>query len=283
MNLVLGATGTIGRHLVPLLVARGERVRIVSRDEARAKSLLGPNVELVVGSLQERAVADAAFSRVRRAFLTINSDGDQEATERAAFEAARRANVEHLVKVSVIAPSADHVVHLARVHHRLEAVLAGMGVAHTILRPNWFMENFFGSATTIAQGAIYGAAGDGRVAFVGARDIAAVADCVLQSPGRHGRDLVITGPSALTFADAASEIGQGLGRPVAYTDLDEASFSGALSSAGLPPSVVDVVLQINRNARSGGLVGTTDTVLKVVGRHPLSLAAFARDNAGHLS
>lgn len=145
------------------------------------------------------------------------------------------------------------------------------------------MQNFFGSAATITQGALYGSAAEGRVAFVDARDIAAVADHLLVSSGTMPGELVITGPAALTFREAAAAISEGLGKTVAYHDLDETAFAGALGSAGLPPPVVQVVLQINRNAKRNGLAAVADTVGKLTGRAPRSLADFARAHASSFS
>ncbi len=282
MLLVVGATGNIGRHLVPLL-AGDHKVRVVTRDASRTSlwdDEVAGSLDVVVGDIQDAAVLAAALDGVERAFVTLPGTPAQVAQEAGFVRAAARAGVQHVVKVSVIGPAADHPVDYARNQAQIEDVLAETGIATTIQRPNWFAENFLGSAPTIAgQGAVYGSAGDGRVAFVDSRDTAAVAAHVLTSKGHEGREYVVTGPRALTFAEAAHELAEGLGRPVEYVDLDDETFAGALARAGLPHDVVEAVVSIMGNARRGALADVTTTVPDLLGRPARPLAQWAADNA----
>ena len=288
MLLVIGATGNIGRHLVPDLVARGEKVRVVSRRAGHVPDVLGREVaevlEVVEGDVRDRNLLAAALDGVERAFVTLPGSADQAELEAGVYEAAARAGLRQLVKISVIGPAEDHVVPYARYQFEAERALAASGVPATIVRPNWFAENFLGSAPTIAgQGAVYGSAGDGRVAFVDSRDTAAVTAHVLTTPGHEGREYVVTGPESLTFAEAAARIGEGLGRQVTYVDLDDDAFAAALTQAGLPPEVGAAVVAINRNARRGALAGVSSTVPDLLGRPATPLARWASDNAGAFS
>ena len=143
------------------------------------------------------------------------------------------------------------------------------------------MENFLGAADSIAtQGAIYGAAGDGRVAFVDARDIAAVAVKALVEDGHVGKIYTISGPTALTFAEAAREIGTGIGREARYADLPDADLRGALSSAGVPGDFIEVYSEGYRTARLGLYDRVTSTIEELTHAQPRTLQGFARDYAG---
>ncbi len=106
---------------------------------------------------------------------------------------------------------------------------------------------------------------------------------MLAGQGHEGREYVVTGPRALTFAEAARELAEGLGRPVEYVDPDDATFAGALAGAGLPADVVDAVVEINGNARRGALADVTSTVPDLLGRPARSLAQWAADNARHFA
>lgn len=282
MILVVGATGNIGRHVVAGLVERDVRTRALTRDTARASELLpapGSLLEIVEGDLADPAAVERALVGVDRVYVATQG-GDQVALETGLIDAAKRAGVQHLVKVSVIGASQDNVVELARGHAVIEQHLAGSGLPATILRPNWFAENFFGSAATIAgQGVVYGSASEGRVAFVDSRDTAAAAVAVLTGDGHEGRDYVLTGPESLTFAEAGAALAAGLGRPVAYVDIPDEALHSAITGAGMPDAVGDMVVQINRNARAGNLAEATPTVADLTGRPPRSLEQFARDNA----
>jgi uncharacterized protein YbjT (DUF2867 family) len=283
MYAVVGGTGNVGQHVVAGLLERGEDVRVLTRDDDRARVLLGPGPELVVGDLAERGVAEAVLKGADGAFLVTPGTPDQPALEKAALDAAAAAGLSRLVKVSLIGADPAHYVRFARWQAEIEQHLAGLvarGLPATVLRPNWFSDNFLGSAATIAgHGAMYGSAGTGRVGFVDARDIAAVAVAVLLDGGHDAREYVVTGPAAITFDEAAAQLADGLGRPVSYVDLTDAQLEQALLGASLPADLVSDILSINRNAREGNLDVATTTVQDLTGRAPRSLAEWAQDNA----
>jgi uncharacterized protein YbjT (DUF2867 family) len=214
------------------------------------------------------------------AFLVTPGTPEQPALEKAALDAAAAAGVPRLVKVSLIGADPAHYVRFARWQADVEQHLSALGLPATVLRPNWFSDNFLGSAPTISgQGAVYGSAGAGRVGFVDARDIAAVAVAVLADGGHEGREYVVTGPAALTFEQAAAELADGLGRPVSYVDLTDDQLEQALLGASLPAELAADLVSINRNAREGNLDVASTTVQDLTGQAPRSLADWARDNA----
>lgn len=279
MLLITGATGNIGKHLVAESIVRGIPVRALSRDPLRAAALLPQGTPIVSGNLMVSADVERVLDGVNKIYLATNGT-DQLVAEQTLIAAAKAAGVRHIVKVSVIGASPQHYVWYAQVHAAIEQTLAESGIPATILRPNWFMENFFGSAPTIAtQGTIYGSAGEGRVAFIDSRDTAEVALRVLTEDGHAGKAYQLTGSRALTFAEAAAELSIGLERRVEYVDLSDEQFHQALTGAGLPDSVAAVIVQINRNARENNLAAVTDTVKTLTGHEPRSLADFARDHS----
>lgn len=293
MITVFGATGTIGRHLVPTLLAQGEKVRAVTRRGGQARAGLDPAgtagsaLDLVVLDLSAPDAATGVADAVRSAdgvFLALPGGDDQVQQEALVLAAAARAGVARVSVVSVIGPSHDHPVPYARYHAAVEDRIRELGLAATILRPNWFAENFLGSApTVVADGSLYGCAQDGRVGFVDSRDTAAVAAVTLTAGGHAGRELVVTGPQSLTFAEAAQRIGEGLGRDVRYVDLPAEQFQGALAGAGLPTEVARAVVAINLNARAGNLDVVTSTVQDLTGRPARGLVEWARDNRAAFS
>jgi uncharacterized protein YbjT (DUF2867 family) len=111
------------------------------------------------------------------------------------------------------------------------------GVTHAILRPAWFMQNFSETFLKPAGGAIAVPAGDGAEAFVDADDITAVASPTLADPQAHaGAQYALTGPEALTIAEAAKIISDVSGQVIDYTDIarDErltAAITGGVSAA----------------------------------------------------
>ena len=280
MIVVVGGTGNIGRHVVAGLVEREHRVRVLSRDGRRARALLGPAPEIVVGNLSEPHLATGLLTRADSAFLVTPGSPGQPALEKSLLDAARTTGLRRLVKVSLIGADPTHFVRYARWQAEIEQHLTGLDLPVTLLRPNWFAENFLGSAPTIVgHGTLYGSAGDGKVGFVDSRDTAAVAVATLTEDGHEGREYVVTGPASLSFTEAAGQLAEGLGRPVTYVDLPDEQLERALLDAALPAEVAADVVAINRNARQGALDTVTSTVRDLTGRPARSLAEWASDNA----
>ena len=59
--LVLGGTGHYGRHIVERLVAKGERVRVLSRNLEKARRTLGGAPEILAGDITDDVVLARAL------------------------------------------------------------------------------------------------------------------------------------------------------------------------------------------------------------------------------
>lgn len=115
---VTGASGFLGHHLIPQLLAAGHRVRALVREHSDTRHLQDPNVELVTGDVLDNARVQQAVAGCRyvvHAAGLFRFWGRQEDFERvnvqgtaAVVEAARRHDVERLVYVSTIAVVGQH-------------------------------------------------------------------------------------------------------------------------------------------------------------------------------
>ena len=104
------------------------------------------------------------------------------------------------------------------------------GVAYTILRPVFFMQNL---AAMVRDGVIHTAAGDGRVAMVDAQDVAAVAVDALTSHGCEGKTYTLTGPQAVSFDEVAETIARQTGNPVQHVRVAPDDVRTALQRNGV--------------------------------------------------
>ena len=127
--LVTGGTGTIGRHVVPLLTAAGRDVRVLTRHPRTS----GPGVEHVAGDVVAgRGLAPALDGVEVVLHLAGGAKGDDVAA-RHLTAAARAAGVRHLVLISVV--GADRMpIGYFRAKAEAERVVAASGVPWTILR-----------------------------------------------------------------------------------------------------------------------------------------------------
>lgn len=145
-----------------------------------------------------------------------------------------------------------------------------------VLRPSWFMQNFTGDhavAAGVRAGEIVTGTGAGRVGFVDAADIAAVAARALLDPVPHNTDHLITGPEALSYADAAAIITEVTGRQVRHRSVGTAEMTERLA-AELPREFAAILAQLDEDIRGGAEDRVTTTVEDVTGRPPRSFRDF---------
>ena len=207
MIALTGATGTVGRELVRLLVEQGERPRVLTRDVSLARRLFGGSADYAYADLDRPDTLPAALAGAERVFLLTPATSRQPAREHHLVAATVTAGVGHIVKTSVFRADEASPLRIAQQHGRTEALIASTRLDWTFLRPVFFMQNLIGQ---ILNGELVTAAGAGRVGMIDARDVAAAAAAVLTNPAPGGRVYTLTGPQAVTFdevADLVSSIG----------------------------------------------------------------------------
>lgn len=278
MILVIGATGTIGQHIVDGLRAQGAPVRVLARQPEKARDRF-PGVEVAAGDLDRPETLEAAMRGVERIFLLTAPTAQQATQVDHVLQAAKRAGVRHVVRLSAMGAAADAHIGFSRDHFAAEQAIKQSGLAWTILQPTGFMDNFLGSAHTIAtQGTIYAPVGDGAVAFVDARDIADVAVAALTSPGHEGKTYALTGPAAVTHAQAARVIGEAIGKEVRYVDVPPEAAKDGMVKAGMPPAFADDLVALYDVYKKGYAATATGEVEKVTGKPARSFETFVTDH-----
>jgi uncharacterized protein YbjT (DUF2867 family) len=280
MIVVTGATGQIGSEVVRQLAAKGEKVRALIRDPKKAIHLSDPNVMFVQGDFLDPKSLDDAFKGAQKLFLLTNAEPDQVKMQHNAIEAAKRAGIQHVVKLSALGASKDAPVSLGRWHYQTEEELKKSGMKWTILQPHFFMQNLGMMAGSIkAQGTIYAPLKDGKVAMVDTRDIAAVAARVLTEPGHEGQTYVVTGGEALSYHDVAKHLSEATGKPVKYVDIPQDDARKGMVGAGMPQWFADDLVGLYGIFAAGHGASTTDVVQKVGKTKPRTFAQFAKENA----
>jgi uncharacterized protein YbjT (DUF2867 family) len=285
--LVTGSSGQVGGALVDELVRRGEHIRAMVRTEERADDLAARGVDAVIGDLERPESLLRVLDGVSRVFLMSRDDPGQPEMEGALIEAAARAGVERIVKLSASGARPDNPVALMRRHARVERILEGSGLGYTILRPQLFMQNFLRFGPTIAaEGRFAAPMDDRRFAFVDVRDVAHVAaTALIEDEDAHvGVTYVVSGPGALSYVDAAQTIGATIGKEVAYEPAEPRAFLDDLvAERGLPRWRADELAFIASAYDEGAEESVTDVVRRVGGAAPRTFAEFVKDYADHFT
>lgn len=280
--LVTGATGTVGTQVVRQLVAAGERVRALVRDPAKAAKLGSP-VEIAVADLSMPQTLGPAFAGARKAFVVSNGL-DIAALEANAFDAAKRAGVEHIVKLSGRHVDADFMqgTPLARNQAESERRLRELGIPWTIVRPGMFASNFL---LWIGRGAEAVAlpVGDGADTPTDPSDIAAVVVHVLTQAGHEGKVYEITGPEYLSYREMVRRISAALGAPLALVDAPKETVRDGMVAAGIPRTQADGVLRyFVDGVKAGKIYPPTTTIFELLKRPPRSFDDWLADNVARL-
>jgi uncharacterized protein YbjT (DUF2867 family) len=275
--LVTGATGTVGRHLVTELLAAGQDVRAGSRDPAGAG--LPPGAVPVRLDFTDAETVRSALDSVDRLFLLRPPAISDVRTALGPLIAAARASmVRQVVVLSVMG------VNPLMPHWWMERMVRAAGLPFVALRPAYFAQNLL---TTFGEDIRHRselrlAAGTGRLSFIDARDVAAVAARILTDPDRLGqpqqRPLTLTGPQSLSFHDAAALLSTELGRTVRYVPQRLLDRRRELRAQNLAPTYVRVQLVIDITTRFGLASTVTADVPETLRRPARTLADFVRDH-----
>ena len=269
--LVTGATGVLGKAIAKAAVEAGLPARQAVRNLTKAN----PNVEAVRLDYADRTTITPALAGVSAIVLIAPPlDPNAPAQLGPVISAARAADVRHIVLISAFGVNHNEQAPMRIVEH----LVIDSGVPFTILRPNFFMENFsagFLLAGIRERNAIYLAAGDGKTSFISARDIASSVVAALQQR-LTGREFDLTGPAALDHVEVAKIVSEASGRTVVYHSLTEEQMLEGARSQGMPEPAVAYLGMLYSVVRAGFAASVTGDFETITGKKPTTFEAFAR-------
>jgi uncharacterized protein YbjT (DUF2867 family) len=274
MILVTGATGNIGRLLVPLLVAQGEKVRVVTRDPAKVAHL-DPKVERLIGDLRDADTVKRAVAGSDAVFLVgIIADTTQSADRQLIAESAK-AGVKRIAKVSARSTGRG----IGQVHFEQEELIRKSGVAWTFLRCGMFMSNTLGWAPTIkSQGIVYSAFGAGTMAMIAPKDIAAVAALALTRTGHEGQIYDLFGDKLLTVPEQVAILSGVIGKAIKIVDITPQQAGERLRAAGASDMLVEGLIALWTMVRNGEMQFRNDASTQITGQPAVDFASFCGEH-----
>ncbi len=276
-TLVIGATGNVGSAVVEALLNDGQSVKAAARkpESYTAKG----NEEVVKFDFTDQSTFEEALNSVNRVSL-IALPLDKGALERLTpfIDYAKEVGVEHIVLTSVIGANSDESSPLCQVENHLKK----SGVNLTIIRPNFFMDNFTTGwiSGSIKQGGIYLAADVAKTSFVAVEDIATLA---LESFNKklYGKEYDLTGPESLDHYEIAEIISSVAGKDIKYVNLSEEDFLKGAREMGMPEDAVDYLGLLYSLVRNGWVAPVIDHFEEVTGKKATSFKEFAEKNKAY--
>jgi len=269
--LVTGASGQLGALVIDALLARvpaEEIVALVRRSEAAAP-LEAKGVSVRIASYDDAAALETAFAGVERLLLISSSEVGQRAAQHGrVIEAAKTAGVGFIAYTSILNADSSPLKVLPVEHVATETALAASGLSYALLRNGWYTENYvMGAGAALEHGALIGAAGEGRISSAARKDYAEAATAVLTGDlPESGTIYELAGDDSYTLAEFAAALSEAAGKTVPYVNMSEAEYAAALTGAGLPGPVAEMLADSDRGASEGGLFSDDKTLSTLIGR-----------------
>ena len=269
---VTGATGQLGRIVIENLKQRTSTSSILAlvRKPEQAEAL---GVAARAFDYSKTETLDAALSGVETLLLISSSEIGQRAAQHAnVIAAAKRTGIKRIVYTSVLHADSS-VLPLADEHRATEATLKASGLSYTLLRNGWYTENYTGFAgVALANGALFGSAGEGRISSATREDLAEAAAVVLTADGHENTTYELVGDTSWTLADLGAEISKQTGKNIPYRNLPEADYAAALEGVGLPKGLAAALASYDVSASLGALYGNERALVELIGRPTTPLA-----------
>ncbi|MDF9906308.1 UNVERIFIED_ORG: NAD(P)H dehydrogenase (quinone) [Pseudomonas reinekei] len=263
---VTGATGQLGRIVIENLKQRTSTSSILAlvRKPEQAEAL---GVAARAFDYSKTETLDAALSGVETLLLISSSEiGQRTAQHGNVIAAAKRAGIKRIVYTSVLHADSS-VLPLADEHRATEAALKASGLSYTLLRNGWYTENYTGFAgVALANGALFGSAGEGRISSATREDLAEAAAVVLTAEGHENTTYELVGDTSWTLADLAAEISKQTGKNIPYRNLPETDYAAALEGVGLPKGLAAALASYDVSASLGALYGNERALAELIGR-----------------
>ncbi|WP_162427595.1 SDR family oxidoreductase [Pontibacter pudoricolor] len=279
--LVTGATGTVGREVVKQLsMLDGIRVRAGVHSVIKGENLRRlPDVEVVEMEFTDPGSLHAAFTHADKVFLVTPFSEGQVEMARKLVDEAKKTGVKHIVKLSALGAGAKDAIQLCRWHREIERYIEQSGIPYTFLRAASFMQNFenYSAPTIKSEGKIYMPAGEGKVSYIDARDIAAVAIAVLTGDGHESKIYDLTGPEAISVGEVAATISLVTGKQVDFVDVPEEAAMQSMQQQEMPDWMIHALLELYGQQRAGNSDLVTNCVEELTGRKPHNFRQFVKE------
>ena len=271
--LVLGATGTVGGAVIARL--QNESVQVIAAVRDLHKGEFGAEVQRRHLDFADVSTFAPAVAGIDRVFMIAPPFlEDVPGVFRQLVAAIRAAGVQQVVLSTALGANLDPNGSL----YQVEEALTGSGVPYTLLRPNFYAQNFITyDAEHTRRGIIFLPAGDGAASYIDVRDIAEAAVAAFQGPAHLGKAYDLTGSEAFTLSQVAALFSDLTGRSFQYLNSSPEEFGTRMASYGLPPIAIATLQGVYTIFREGFAAGVTPDFEALTGKAPRTFESFAAE------
>jgi NAD(P)H dehydrogenase (quinone) len=275
MITITGTSGQLGRLAVEALLDGGipaGEIVAVARSVEKTAPLTDRGVQVRHGDYARPETLLAALAGTDVLVLVSSSEvGQRLPQHRNVIDAAVSAGVGRIVYTSILKADTSGAA-LAAEHKATEEAILASGLPYTFLRNGWYIENYTENLAPAFQfGAIFGAAGEGRVAAATRADFAAAIAAVAAGTGHENAIYELAGDQPFTMAELAAEVSARSGKHVAYSNLPADEYTKILVQAGLPGPFAAILADSDVAIERGDLTTTRTDLRDLIGRPTTSL------------
>lgn len=246
-------TGNIGSRVLQQLVQTDAEISVIVRQPEKLAEPIRNRVTVHQGTLNDATLVANAFKGAKAVLWVTPGDVTQVdvkaySTElgKVAAAAIKQNNVPYVVNISSAGAQLPHA-----------GPVSGLGIVERLfnetaqnivhLRPGFFMENFLMDVASIKQdGALYyPLPSETSFPMIATKDIGDVAAQLLRNTDWHSQQIRgLHGPTHLTFAEAASILGESLGKPVTHIQITPEQAFEAYTSFGISPGSAQAFVEM---------------------------------------
>lgn len=269
MIAVTGASGQLGRLVIESLknkTAPSEIIALV-RNPEKVADYTAAGIEVRKADYADAAIWPEVLQGVDRLLLISSSEVGKRAPQHANVIAGAKEAQVRLIAYTSILHADTSPLPLRLEHLETEQALKASGLPYVLLRNGWYTENYAASiAAAVEHGALFGAAGTGRIASAARADYAAAAAEVLVRQDQAGKVYELAGDTSYSLEEFAGEIAKQSGKEIAYTNMAKDEYMNLLIQVGLPEPVAQLLAESDEGAAQGGLFDDSKALSKLIGR-----------------
>jgi uncharacterized protein YbjT (DUF2867 family) len=250
MFLVAGVSGNTGSKVADLLLAKGEEVRVVVRDEAKGAAWKAKGCDVAVGSLEDVDFVSKAFEGIASAYLLLPPDmgaDDPIARGKKVIDGyvdalSQNDHLETIAFLSSLGAQYDKMnMGIVNTLSYAESRLLNVNVQFFFLRAAYFYENWLQSLPMMQKdGVLYAFLRESfPIPMVSTTDIAHAAVEALLDPTKPWDVLQVAGPQEYNSFDVAAAFGKALGKPVKVVTLPTDEMIPMMTGMGLKPKTAE--------------------------------------------
>jgi len=280
MIAITGSTGHVGRLVAVELARRGEPMRLIVRDPARAPEIRG--AEVVQADYEQQDALAAALKEGDHVFMVSVHEGPERRVplHRSFIETATRCGVAQIVYLSFLNAGRDARFLHARSHGATEELLEQSGVPYTSIRNGMYADDIPGWFDP--DGVLREPGEDAKISFSYRPELAQAIAVTLTEPGHEGRVYDITTPPSVSLAELAAIAAELSGKPYRYEPAGDDEWDARWRASGRAGWELEAGHTSYDALRAGELDVVSDDFRRLTRADPFSVADVIARHADEL-